>query len=56
MPDAEKDYYFNVAKALGARGITREISEQAAERLGPIADRHKIMIGFHNHTQMTPTT
>ncbi len=56
MSDAEIDYYFNVAKALGAQGITREISEQAAERLGPIADRHKIMIGFHNHTQMTPTT
>ena len=56
MPDAEIDYYFNVAKALGAKGITREISEDAARRLGPIADRHKIMIGFHNHTQITPTT
>jgi hypothetical protein len=56
MPNSEIDYYFNVAKALGARGITREISEQAAERLGPFADKHKIMIGFHNHTQMTPTT
>jgi sugar phosphate isomerase/epimerase len=54
--DAEIDYYFNVAKALGARGITRELSEDAAKRLGPIADKHKIMIGFHNHTQMTPTT
>jgi len=56
MPDAEIDYYFNVAKALGAKGITREISEQAAEKLGPFADKHKIMIGFHNHTQMTATT
>ena len=56
MSDMEIEYYFNVAKALGARGITRELSEQAAERLGPIADRHKIMIGFHNHTQLTPTT
>jgi sugar phosphate isomerase/epimerase len=56
MPDEVIDYYFNVAKALGARGITREISEQAAERLGPIADKHEIMIGFHNHTQLTPTT
>ena len=56
MSDAEIDYYFNVARALGARGITREISEQAAERLSPFADKHKIMIGFHNHTQMTPTT
>ncbi len=56
MPDEEIDYYFKVAKALGARGITREISEDAAARLGPFADKHKIMIGFHNHTQMTPTT
>jgi len=56
MTDGEIDYYFNVAKALGARGITRELSEDAAKRLGPIADQHKITIGFHNHTQMTPTT
>ncbi len=56
MTDGEIDYYFNVAKALGARGITRELSEDAAKRLGPIADRHKIMIGFHNHTQLKPTT
>ena len=56
MPDAEIDYYFNVAKALGAKGITRELSEDAAKRLGPIADKHKIMIGFHNHTQLKPTT
>ena len=56
MPDGQIEYYFNVAKALGARGITRELSESAAERLGPIADKHEIMIGFHNHTQLTPTT
>jgi sugar phosphate isomerase/epimerase len=56
MPDGEIDYYFNAAKALGAKGITRELSEEAARRLGPIADKHKIMIGFHNHTQMTPKT
>ena len=56
MSDGEIEYYFNVAKALGARGITREISEEAAKRLGPIADKHKIMIGFHNHTQLKPTT
>lgn len=56
MTDGEIDYYFNVAKALGAKGITRELSEEAAKRLGPIADKHKIMIGFHNHTQLKPTT
>ncbi len=56
MSDEEIDYYFNVAKALGAKGITRELSEEAAKRLGPITDKHKIMIGFHNHTQLKPTT
>lgn len=56
MSDGEIEYYFNVAKALGAKGITREISEGAAKRLGPIADKHKIMIAFHNHTQLKPET
>lgn len=56
MTDGEIEYYFNVAKALGAKGITRELSEDAARRLGPIADEHKIVIGFHNHTQLKPTT
>ncbi len=31
MPDEQIDYYFRVAKALGARGITRELSEPAAK-------------------------
>ena len=56
MPDEQIEYYFNVAKALGATGITRELSEDAAKRLGPMADKHQIKIGFHNHTQITPTT
>ena len=56
MPDEQINYYFEVAKALGAKGITRELSEEAAERLGPFADKHEIMIGFHNHTQLKPTT
>ncbi len=56
MSDEQIDYYFEVAKAVGARGITREISDDAARRLGPIADRHEIVIGFHNHTQINPTT
>ena len=56
MSDEQIEYYFQAAKALGARGITRELSDEAAKRLGPIADKHEIMIGFHNHTQLKPTT
>jgi sugar phosphate isomerase/epimerase len=49
MSDKEVDYYFRAAKAAGAKGITREISEPAAKRLGPLADKHEIIIAFHNH-------
>jgi len=56
MSDEQIEYYFQAAKAVGARGITRELSDAAAKRLGPIADKHQIVIGFHNHTQLKPTT
>jgi len=56
VPDEKIEYYFNVAKALGALGITRELSEDAAKRLGPIADKHGIKVAFHNHTQITAKT
>ena len=58
VSDEQIEYYFQAAKALGATGITRELprDEALAKRLGPMADKHEIMIGFHNHTQITPTT
>ncbi len=54
MTEEEVDYCFNVTRALGARGITTEISNEKAEFLGPYADKHGIKIGFHNHTQVNP--
>jgi sugar phosphate isomerase/epimerase len=56
MADEKIEFYFNVAKALGAQGITREISEDAAKRLGPMADKHGIKVAFHNHTQINKDT
>jgi sugar phosphate isomerase/epimerase len=56
MSDEQIDFYFKAAKALGAKGITREISGDAARRLGALADQHKVIIAFHNHTQIKPTT
>lgn len=56
MPGEAIDYYFNVAKALGAKGITRELSEEVAQKLAPFADKHQIIVGFHNHTQLKPAT
>lgn len=52
MVDEEIEYCFNVAKLLGAKGITCEISDETAKKVAPFADKHKIMVGFHNHTQV----
>ena len=52
----EHEYMFNVAKAMGAKGITRELDEAISARLAPMADKQGIAIGFHNHTQLKPDT
>jgi len=49
--DEEIDYAFRAAKVLGAKGITHEIGLEAAERLGPFAERHQLYAIFHNHLQ-----
>ncbi len=56
------DYTFGLAKALGARAISTEITtapEQAEraeqfKRMGQFAERHKMMVGYHGHTKTTP--
>lgn len=51
------DYCFEVAKTLGARAISTEMPIAAMDdtkRLGQAADRHKIMVGYHGHTAVTP--
>lgn len=49
--DEEIDYAFNVCKALGAKGITTEVSVESAQRLQPFAAKHKLYAIFHNHGQ-----
>jgi sugar phosphate isomerase/epimerase len=52
--DEAIDFNFQVAKALGCVGITLERSEPMAKRLAPFADKHKIWVAFHNHTDNYP--
>jgi sugar phosphate isomerase/epimerase len=52
--DEEIDFNFQVAKALGCTGITTERSETLAKKLAPFADKHKIWVAFHNHTNNVP--
>lgn len=49
--DEEIDYAFGACKALGAKGISMEISEEAAKRMEPFAEKHKLYVIFHNHGQ-----
>ncbi len=50
------DYFFGLAKTLGARAISCEISKNQDDnkRLGQFADKHKIMVGYHGHTETGP--
>lgn len=48
------DFNFQVAKALGCVGITLERSEPMAKKLAPFADKHKVWVAFHNHTNNYP--
>lgn len=49
--DEEIDYAFNACKALGAVGISMEISEESAIRMEPFAEKHNLYVIFHNHGQ-----
>ena len=52
--DEDIDFNFRVAQALGCEGITTERNDNVARRLAPFADKHKIRVGFHNHTANLP--
>lgn len=49
--DKETEYCFRAAKAMGARGISTEIGDNAATRLGPAAEKMGMFAIFHNHMQ-----
>jgi len=55
--DAEVDYAFRAAKAMGANQANVELPNDPAQtkRLGDIAAKNKIYAGYHGHTQETPT-
>jgi sugar phosphate isomerase/epimerase len=56
MSDDELDYAFNLAKALGGRAISSEISHEESElkRVGQFADKHRMMVGYHGHATTKP--
>ncbi|MBE3087441.1 MAG: twin-arginine translocation signal domain-containing protein [Bacteroidetes bacterium] len=49
--DEEIDYAYNAAKVLGAYGITDEFTDEASQRLGKFAEKHKSLAIYHTHGQ-----
>lgn len=55
--DGEINYAFSAAKALGANHCNCEMPEHnddQTQRIGDIAKKHKMRVGYHAHTQATP--
>jgi sugar phosphate isomerase/epimerase len=49
--DEEIEYAFKAAKAMGAKGVTDELGEEAVKKLGPVAEKLGMYAIFHNHMQ-----
>jgi sugar phosphate isomerase/epimerase len=52
MTDAELDRGFEMTKALGTSVITTSTTMDVAKRLAPLADRHKMVVGLHGHSNV----
>lgn len=52
--DAEIDRGFEMAKALGAPAITASANVKVVPRVAPVAARHKMKVGMHNHSRIDP--
>jgi sugar phosphate isomerase/epimerase len=49
MKDADIEYGFGMAKGLGVKGMTTSTTLTMAKRIAPVADRHKLLVGYHGH-------
>jgi sugar phosphate isomerase/epimerase len=51
MKDEDIEYGFAMAKGLGVKAISTSTTLTMAKRIAPIADKHKLMVGYHGHDQ-----
>jgi len=51
MPDEQIDFAFRIAKAMRCRGITTSTTVSMSKRIAAVADRHKMLVGYHGHDQ-----
>jgi sugar phosphate isomerase/epimerase len=51
--DEDIDYAFRMAQALGVKAITSSTQVSVAKRIAPFADKYKMKVGFHGHSNLT---
>jgi sugar phosphate isomerase/epimerase len=51
MKDEDIEYGFAMAKGLGVKAMSTSTTLTMAKRIAPIADKHKLMVGYHGHDQ-----
>jgi len=51
--DAEIERGFEMAKALGAQIITASTTLEVAKRIKPFAEKHKMIVAMHGHSNVT---
>jgi sugar phosphate isomerase/epimerase len=51
--DAELERGFEMTKAMGAEVMTTSTTMDVARRLAPLADKHKMIVGLHGHSNIT---
>jgi sugar phosphate isomerase/epimerase len=49
MKDEDIEYGFRMARGLGVKGITTSTTLTMAKRIAPVADKHKMLVGYHGH-------
>jgi sugar phosphate isomerase/epimerase len=52
ITDDDIDYGFRMAEGLGAKAITTSTQLSVAKRVAPFADKHKMRVGFHGHSDV----
>ncbi|MBI1872692.1 MAG: sugar phosphate isomerase/epimerase [Acidobacteria bacterium] len=51
--DDEIEYAFMMAKGLGVSAISTSTQVSMAKRLAPFAEKHRMLVGFHGHANVT---
>ena len=49
MKDEDIEYGFSMAEGLRVKGITTSTTLTMAKRIAPVADKHKLLVGYHGH-------